>query len=498
MRKSGVFVFGMIIFLTPFFVSAISITEIMYDLEGTDSGHEWVEIFNNSNQEVILTGGTKGSWRFNDGSNHLLSEFPAQGSMTIPASGYAIFAASTTIFLLDHQNFQGTVIGTAMSLNNTGATLKLIDNNSSPSEIFSVSYTNTMGAAGDGNSLQYVNGNWIAAAPTPGAINAGVSELPSPQPENSSVPQASQSSSGGNSVYVAPEKLPHIKVSAGPDKNVVVGALSEFRGQGFGLKNEPLENARYLWVFGDGSLREGQNVNYFYQYPGEYIVALNVASGEYSASDYLHVKAAPNQFFISEIKPGENGWIEFENKSKEEIDISGCQIKQASQIFTFPQSTRVKSGAFLVIPASVSKINFSSGKGIAEFFYSGGFKADSFSYEGFVSESQSYNRGASAALVAQESPAAKNLIPSDIIKTASVSAPKKEGSSTTVAKNTSNFSDSGNNGATSTNPAAIVIGQSGNTKSNALIYLAAAFGVAISAVVAIFFINRKRGGEHFL
>ena len=159
------------------------INEIMYDLEGSDTSNgksrEWVEIYNNSGKEITLTGGNSG-WRFNDGSNHLLNEPAAQGSMIISAGGYAVLAGDAPTFLSDHSGFSGTVIDTVMSLNNTSKTLKI----SAPDEtlIDEVTYSNSWGAGGNGKSLERKSAtggssdaaNWAeSSAPggTPGAAN---------------------------------------------------------------------------------------------------------------------------------------------------------------------------------------------------------------------------------------------------------------------------------------------------------------------------------------
>ncbi len=152
------------------------INEIMYDLEGSDTlnnkNREWVEIYNNSGREITLTGGS-GGWRFNDGSNHLLNEPPAQGSMTIPVGGYVILAGDAPTFLVDHSGFGGTVIDTVMILKNTSATLKI----SAPDGVIidEVTYNSSWGAKGDGKTLERKSaGDWgvsSANGGTPGALN---------------------------------------------------------------------------------------------------------------------------------------------------------------------------------------------------------------------------------------------------------------------------------------------------------------------------------------
>lgn len=136
-------------------VGPIIINEIMYDLEGADSGLEWVELKNISNEPIDLTG-----WKFNDGSNHLLNVPPkngGQGGMIILPQGFAILADKADLFLQNHPNFSGIVIDTAMSLNNTAATLRLIDNNGNIVE--EVSYSKAQGGNGNGFSLERINDN---------------------------------------------------------------------------------------------------------------------------------------------------------------------------------------------------------------------------------------------------------------------------------------------------------------------------------------------------
>jgi len=131
-------------------VGPVIINEIMYDLQGTDTDHEWVEIKNISDQAVDLK-----DWRFYDGSNHLLNEPPqngGQGSLIIAPGGYAVLADKADIFLADHSGFNGIVIDTVMSLNNTAEILRLIDQ--SGNSIEKINYQKEMGGNGNGYSLE--------------------------------------------------------------------------------------------------------------------------------------------------------------------------------------------------------------------------------------------------------------------------------------------------------------------------------------------------------
>lgn len=131
-------------------VGSVIINEIMYDLQGTDTDHEWVEIKNISDQAVDLK-----DWRFYDGSNHLLNEPPqngGQGSLIIAPGGYAVLADKADVFLADHPGFGGIVIDTVMSLNNTEETVQLIDQ--SGNSIEKINYQKEMGGNGNGYSLE--------------------------------------------------------------------------------------------------------------------------------------------------------------------------------------------------------------------------------------------------------------------------------------------------------------------------------------------------------
>ncbi|MFA5024827.1 MAG: lamin tail domain-containing protein, partial [Patescibacteria group bacterium] len=128
----------------------IIINEVMYDLSGSDDNHEWVEIKNISVGDIDLTG-----WKFYDGSNHNLNLPPkngGQGFFVIPSGGYAILADRADVFLSDYPGFSGIVIDTVMSLNNAAEILKIIDADGQTVE--QISYDNSLGARGDGYSLE--------------------------------------------------------------------------------------------------------------------------------------------------------------------------------------------------------------------------------------------------------------------------------------------------------------------------------------------------------
>ena len=74
----------------------VVINEIMYDLEGTDTGREWIEIYNNTNTSVDLS-----TYKlFEANTNHALVVY--EGNANISAGGYAIISSDPVKFKIDY------------------------------------------------------------------------------------------------------------------------------------------------------------------------------------------------------------------------------------------------------------------------------------------------------------------------------------------------------------------------------------------------------------
>jgi hypothetical protein len=142
-------VLAILLFIIPF-SSAVQISEIMYDLEGGDAGYEWVEIYNDGEDTDLC------QLRFYEQeTNHYV-----KGDDCHLASGeYAIIADQ-----VENINVDCLVLDSTFSLSNSGELLCL---RNSGDDLFCVEYSSAMGASGNGESLQFVNGEWQALEPTP-------------------------------------------------------------------------------------------------------------------------------------------------------------------------------------------------------------------------------------------------------------------------------------------------------------------------------------------
>ena len=329
------------VLVTLFFIVAppvfaqIVISEIMYaPNEGV--AHEWFERFNSGAGEVDIE-----DWRFSDGSNHVFSKPPkngGQGSLVIQPGEYAIVAKEADTFLSAHSGFGGTVIDGSFSLTDSGDTLSLIDGNSIV--VDSVSYDENAGAKKNELSLQLMNGAWAPSAPTPGSGEVSQSQQSQQsqtqsQTEEGSQTGASTSSSGGS--FLAE---PQIFTSAGTDRTVTVGADSLFKGEAVGIVGKALTGARFVWNFGDGTRTEGPQVLHYYRYPGEYVVTLEVSSGEYSASDRAYVSVREAKVIISRSTPEV---ITIANIDEYELNLSWWSVVVGGISFMLPEHTVILS-----------------------------------------------------------------------------------------------------------------------------------------------------------
>ncbi|MBU1557864.1 lamin tail domain-containing protein [Patescibacteria group bacterium] len=345
----GKFVFslGTIVFLFfPLVLNAeIIITEIMYNPEGSDTGKEWLEIYNKG-EAVDLTG-----WKlFEAETNHKINPAEEGKNLNFPANSYAIIVDNFEKFKENYSSFSGLVFDSAYSLSNTGETLIIRDNDLN--DIDSVNYSVDSGADGDGNSLQLINNSWVSANPTIGETN-NFSETQEP-PVSSS--ETSEVDNANNSTTDFPIE-PQIFADAGKDRKIIVGADTMFNAKGFGIEREPLQNARYSWSFGDGGLKEGQNILYTYKYPSKYVVVLNVSSGEHTANDRIIVEALPADIIISEVN-SEEGFIELYNRSKYELNLSWWRIRSEGQYFSLPKDTIILPDNKIRVSSQITKLNY--------------------------------------------------------------------------------------------------------------------------------------------
>jgi hypothetical protein len=320
----------------------------MYSPDGPDAGHEWIEIKNISSNSIDLT-----KWKFFDGdgiTNHGLNEPPkngGQGSLVIPANGYAILSGDAVTFLSDHPGFGGILIDTVMSLGNTSDVLRIINNEGTI--IDEVLYSKEMGAAGDGYSLERVNdySNQFCVSQYLGG-SAGLTNVPNcfvatpipPMPTNSWVG--------------TPTPFPT------PSPTVVGATINPTRTLPTPINNGVGTPTPSLTVVGAIPSPTGVGA----------VISLSI-------NEFI-----PNPDGSDE----ENEWIEIYNAGETEVNLSGWKLKDASnKEYNFTNEKILASG-YLVLLRPQTKITINndaetlsliapSGEVASQIQYSGGSQA---------------------------------------------------------------------------------------------------------------------------
>lgn len=122
----------------------------------------------------------------------------------------------------------------------------------------------------------------------------------------------------------------------------VVGEGESFSGQAFTQDGVAVDNARYLWSFGDGATAEGQNVLHTYGYPGTYEAVLSVASGYSSGETEVSLKVvAANLALVLE----NDDSLTVVNNTAQELDLGLWLLACGGKTFLIPARTFVLAGA---------------------------------------------------------------------------------------------------------------------------------------------------------
>lgn len=177
MKRKAIFLMLAILFCQKVIASEaeLVISEIMYNVDGADSGHEWIEIYNSGAEDVIASS----TWRFFDSSNHKINLY--QGTSTIASQEFFVLVDKGDQFLLDYPDFVGNIFDTVISLPNSSSSIAL-SFDEGISYGLEEHYDPLWGANGNGYSLEKVDYsasstvNWQESANlggTPGQINSG-------------------------------------------------------------------------------------------------------------------------------------------------------------------------------------------------------------------------------------------------------------------------------------------------------------------------------------
>lgn len=305
----------------------VAINEIIYSLDGEDTGREWIEILNNETSAVDIS-----VLKLSEGgTNHGLTL--KQGEKNLVSNGFAIISNDAGKFLTDYPNYSGTIFESAFSLSNTGEIIALKNDNLNLDE---VDYKADWGADGNGKSLQLISGNWKESSPTPGAEN----KLDVSQTVATSTAISAQFSFSPAEPKEGEEVIFNAASSTAEGDNIFL----------------------YEWQFGDniGATSTEFQISHTFQTVGVYVVNLTVYAGNASSTTSLVAnifaknaeQSAVNHIVISEIMPSagtgrsDEEFVELYNPTEFQIDLTGYFLERKSSFAATSTQTLVESANF--------------------------------------------------------------------------------------------------------------------------------------------------------
>ena len=341
------------------FAADFAISEIMYDLKGTDTNREWIEIQNVSNYTINVNG-----FHISDsGGDHSLKLI--EGSEEIPAGAVFVIVKDKTAFKNDFPQMSGTLFDSTFDLGNTTADTIILK--SKNKEILdSIKYDTKLGASGSGKSLQNVGGIWKANIPSPGIANGAVNNIGASSSGtgsgsgtgNTSTTVSSPvitSSGAGVPVYDPRKKNfePFYRITTPATDTVSLGQTYTLPLKIFlqSPESEMEKKSGKVYVnFGDGNEVESDLKNPItHTYTGAGMYQINIT---YYSSNLVKVPDSEKAYTVrvldtaSLLVEEKNGFMIFRNQTKDDIDIGGMSIFKSSEkdkklIVTIANKTRV-------------------------------------------------------------------------------------------------------------------------------------------------------------
>ena len=340
--------FALVVFFPAFAHASVIFTEIMYDYPGTEGSgdHDWVEIYNNGQSTVDLSGSTV---RFMEkGNNHLIASFAGSNTALAPGA-IAIIANNPTQVKLDFPNIE-LLFDSSFSLTGTTTPLGIIIDGIN---VDPISYTPAASASNLGNSLQLVNGSWTATVPTPGTYAGTSDSTPPDTPSDSTdATTTTASSSGGGTPEYLP--IPMLRIITSGARTVSSGADIAFTATVYDGKGNKRDDAMVTWTFGDGMRRTGASVYHRYYEPGEYLAVVHATTadgGDTLVETVITVKHAG--IAISSVSPR---GITLANNDSRTLDISLWRLAAGGKEFKLPVDTQILAGRTVLFPSQIIEL----------------------------------------------------------------------------------------------------------------------------------------------
>ncbi len=377
----------------------VAITEIMYDASGTDTGREWVEVQNTSGSSLDFT-----TWKFFEANvNHGIDQVDGYAKELLTGE-FGVVITDKVKFLLDYPSFTGKLFKSSFSLTNTiGESLAF--KNDAGTVVDQYSYDVTLGAAGDGNTLQKNGSVWTAALANPGFAFSGTGSGGSGGAGTTTATTTATTtpptggSGGGTGTTTPPTStsttpvvygsgsvfaLPQLYGTITSPQITLAGVDTLFQGKAYVTGGKEINYAQYGWNYGDGTIGTGASTTKRYKYPGVYAMAMDasasIGNNNTTSIEYGSITVVAPDVRIEEGRDEEgNGYMLVTNKTSYRVDVSSWIIRRGGvdgERYQFPKNTFIMPFTSVRIsdeaaqfryngPLQHSELQFSNGKIVA-------------------------------------------------------------------------------------------------------------------------------------
>lgn len=308
----------------------------------SSANDEWIELYNDGSS-VDVTG-----WVLSDGANLSIDLAGAVG-----AGQYAVLERT------DDSSAPGTafLIYTG-ALSNTGATLTLRDASGAIKDQVAggADWSNIGGDNATKETAQYTTAGWQTGSPTPGSVNVtgnnnqiqpddeADTDDDSSEEEIENKTSTSKPASGTKAnLLIKDQKL---SVSLTAPTIAYVHQPVEFQVKATGLNKGLLDTLYYHWNFGDLVTFLGEDATHRYDYPGKYVVMLEVSFAERNATVRHEITVLPVTFSLTKNQDGD---IQVHNNAKYEVDVSGYKLG-GIEFVEFPAGSILLPNSTLTVP----------------------------------------------------------------------------------------------------------------------------------------------------
>jgi hypothetical protein len=371
-------------------IFALKISEIYFHPDTSIKG-EWIEIYNDENKDVDLSG-----YSLYEGDVGNETERKLKNTFIIKSGEYAIIARDLIQFATDN-NYNFNILTTTSTFSLVDAGENLILKNSSKSVVDSVNYKEILKNLKEvqGQSLQIKDGIWGISSKTLGKENilqvnnntnnatsttttttiniAANTTATTSTTTNTTTNSINNSANVFTPIYSLPRDVidpPKVYAYAGQTKIVLKNVETEFSGKIFDENKKEFRSGDFYWSFGDGTFSREKNVRKVFKKEGEYTVILEVRWNDIVDTDKIYIKVINPEVNIKintspQSRPqgsgpnlGEGGKVvEIFNNSNDEIDLGNFILKREDNMmktFVLPKNFSILPSRSINLESSVT------------------------------------------------------------------------------------------------------------------------------------------------